>query len=50
MKTMTRAGHRVIVNNGDWYDDDNHDDNYGSCYNDDNHDDDRWNGGRQWQC
>jgi hypothetical protein len=36
-----QAGHCIIVNNGDWYENDNHDDNNGNCYNDDNHDNDR---------
>jgi hypothetical protein len=45
MKTTTRAGHCVVVNDGDWYDNDDHDDNDGSCYDDDNHDDDLQKGG-----
>ncbi len=40
-----RAGHRVVVNNGDWYNDFDHDNNDGSCYDKDNHDDDRRKGG-----
>ena len=45
MKTTTRAGHRVIVDGGNWYDDFNHDDNDGSCYDKGNHDDNRRKGG-----
>ncbi len=45
MKTTTRAGHPVVVDDGDWYDDFDHDNNDGSCYDEDNHDDDRWKGG-----
>jgi hypothetical protein len=25
MKTTARAGHRAVVNNGDWFDDNDHD-------------------------
>ena len=38
---MTRAGHCVVVDDGDWFDDGNHDDNIGNYCNDDNHDDNR---------
>ncbi len=44
-KTTTRAGHRIVVNDGDWYDDFDHDDDDGSYYDEDNHDDDRQKGG-----
>ena len=36
-KTSTRAGHRVVVNDGNWYYDGDHDDD---IYNDDDHVDD----------
>ena len=39
--TSTRARHHVVVNDGDWYFDNNHDDN---VYDDDNHGDDLWKG------
>jgi hypothetical protein len=41
---MMRAGHRVVVNDGNWYKDDDHNDDNGNCYNDDNHDDNHWKG------
>jgi hypothetical protein len=45
MKTTTRAGHRIVVDDGDWYDNFDHEDDDGSCYDEDNHDDDRRKGG-----
>ena len=34
-----------VVDDGDWYDDFDHEDDDGSCYDEDNHDDDRRKGG-----
>jgi hypothetical protein len=33
--------HPIVVNNGDWYDNDDHDDVNGNCYNNDNYDNNR---------
>ena len=44
-KITTRAGHRVVVGDGNWYNDDNHDDENGKCYEEKDHDDDRQKGG-----
>ncbi len=39
------AGRASVVDDGDWYDDFDHDNNDSSCYDKDNHDDDRRKGG-----
>ena len=45
MKITTWARHRVVVGDGDWYNDENHDDDNGNCYEEKDHDDDRRKGG-----
>jgi hypothetical protein len=39
-----RARHHVVVDNGDWYNNNDHEDNNGNCYDKDNHDNDHWKG------
>ena len=39
------AGHHIIVNGGNWYNGNDHDDNEGNCYHEDNYNEDRRKGG-----